>query len=33
MALANCPPQMRAMMIQQYRMAGFEIDDQGNVVE
>jgi hypothetical protein len=33
MALANTPPQMREMLIQQYRLAGIEIDDQGNVVE
>ena len=32
-ALANCPPGMREMMIQQYRMAGIEIDEQGNVLE
>jgi hypothetical protein len=33
MALAAVPPNMRQMLIQQYRMAGIEIDDQGNVVE
>ena len=32
-ALASAPPQMRQMMIQQYRMAGIEIDEQGNVSE
>jgi hypothetical protein len=33
MALANTPPQMRPMLIQQYRMAGIEIDDEGNIAE
>jgi len=33
MALSSVPANMRQMLIQQYRMAGIEIDDQGNVVE
>ena len=33
MALSSVPPNMRQMLIQQYRMAGIEIDDRGNVVE
>jgi hypothetical protein len=33
MALANTPANMRPMLIQQYRMAGIEIDDDGNVRE
>jgi hypothetical protein len=32
-ALASTPPQMRAMMIQQYRLVGIEIDDEGNIAE
>jgi hypothetical protein len=32
-ALAAVPPEMRQTMIQQYRMAGIEIDEQGNVSE
>jgi hypothetical protein len=33
MALANTPANMRPMLIQQYRMAGIEIDDDGNILE
>jgi hypothetical protein len=33
LALSSAPPNMRPMLIQQYRMAGIEIDEQGNVVE
>jgi hypothetical protein len=33
MALSSTPPQMRPMLIQQYRLMGIEIDDQGNVTE
>ena len=31
MALANTPPQMRPMLTEQYRLAGIEIDDDGNI--
>jgi hypothetical protein len=33
LALSSAPANMRPMLIQQYRMAGIEIDDQGNIVE